>query len=258
MKKAMVLIFLLAISGLANAEMINMDFEEGMIGWGTWGSGSGSGPLGSMWTSHWAYIDSTGNGVADSNNFLNLTTTAQIGYYEYYGWGYNDAFRSPDYILEIDPGDWFRMSVWAKDVGGYGGRVGLTFVWKECKDIYEICADVHCPVPPDHFYFDVTDEWDYYEAWVQAPGCAVAIVPLWANPDPGTEIGIDNAGFLSGPFNFVVPGDHDDNFKVDLADFSELVLDWQIAYDPNDLREMAVNWLVDCTANPSDPACTAE
>jgi parallel beta-helix repeat protein len=132
-----------------------------------------------------------------------LSTASQIGYYEYGGHGYNGAQRFPGdeyypfYYVNLIPDSWYKIGVWAKDVGGYGGRIELGFMWLGCRDLRSVvCADIYIDPPePDRFYFDVTDEWAYYEAWAQPPGAAAGLVPMWINPDPGTEIGIDNASF---------------------------------------------------------------
>ncbi|MDD5326355.1 MAG: hypothetical protein PHY02_00905 [Phycisphaerae bacterium] len=59
-----------------------------------------------------------------------------------------------------------------------------------------------------------------------------------------TDTGLSDAGEVIGPVpqpscTFVLAGDMDDDCKVDFYDFAI----------------MAENWLIDCQANPSDPAC---
>ena len=55
MKKFVVLLLMLALSGLSQAELANLDFEAGADGWGMWGSGSGSGVSGYAYESSPCY-----------------------------------------------------------------------------------------------------------------------------------------------------------------------------------------------------------
>ena len=97
MKKLIVLFVLVAFAGFACAELhstptANAGFEAGMSGWSSWGSGSGSGSSGYKWASHWAYIDTSG-GANGSATSLIATTASQAGYCEFWGWGYDVAWR---------------------------------------------------------------------------------------------------------------------------------------------------------------------
>lgn len=60
------------------------------------------------------------------------------------------------------------------------------------------------------------------------------------------------------PCDYIVGGDQNDDCKVGLRDFAELVFDWQISYDMTDLAEMAANWLIDCNVTPGDPVCVSK
>jgi hypothetical protein len=209
MKKLLCSIIILAVAGFAHAEIPPLDnpgFESGMSGWGTWGSGSGSGPSGYKWASHWAYIDTTGN-AHSGQNFMNLTTGSQLGYCEYWGWGYNVVWPSDvDDIADVVEGDWVKMDVWAKDLTGNGGQIEFKFEWLDASGRKFEDGGI---VPAESIYFpidQVTPDWDYYEAWAQAPADAYFVRPVWSNPDPGKEIGIDDLSFLPEPMSIALLG----------------------------------------------------
>lgn len=56
------------------------------------------------------------------------------------------------------------------------------------------------------------------------------------------QIDGETHAYLLTPCNYVLTGDLDYNCKVNLADFAM----------------MAINWMIDCNADPSDPACVSE
>jgi hypothetical protein len=204
MKKLLCSIIILAVAGFAHAEMFppwgNPGFENGMSGWATWGSGSGSGPSGYKWTSHWAYIDTTGNG-AWGNNFMNLTTSSQIGYIEYWGWGYNVTWRSSSAdLLEVTEGTPVTMNAWARDVLGGGARLELKFEWLDASGLKPADGGI---VPSGQIFFDITTDWAYYQATLVTPVNAYGLRPCWANPDPGTEVGLD---FIPEPMSIALLG----------------------------------------------------
>ena len=45
-----------------------------------------------------------------------------------------------------------------------------------------------------------------------------------------------------------LPGNLNDDYRVDLLDFALLGAGWQDPYDMNDLKEMAADWLIDCNS----------
>ena len=208
MKKLLCSIIILAVAGFAYAEIIpipptNPGFEDGMTGWSTWGSGSGSGPSGYKWTSHWAYIDTTGNGVGGSNNFMNLTTASQIGYYEYTGWGYNVTWRSDAAeILPVTEGQSLTIGAWAKDLLGGGARLEIRFEWIDWTGGHGGTGGGGT-IPITAFQFPITADWAYYEVTQQAPGGVIGLRPVWGNPDPGTEVGLD---FIPEPMSIALLG----------------------------------------------------
>lgn len=208
MKKLLCSIIILAVGGFVHAEILpipNNGFEDGMTGWSTWGSGSGSGPSGSKYVQHYAYIDTTGN-AASGQNFLNLTTASQIGYCEYGGYGNNYVWRSdPAEIAICEPGDWVKMGVWAKDVGGYGGGLALRFTWKDWTG-----GSGELPVYWEVITVYPTAEWDYYSAWLQIPADPYPfegvyyVEPRWYADSPGTEIGVDDLEFIPEPMSIAL------------------------------------------------------
>ena len=189
MKKLIVLFVLVAFAGFALAEAPpNAGFESGMSGWGTWGSGSGSGPSGYKWTSHWAYIDTTGNGAGGSQNFMNLTTASQAGYCEYWGYGYNITWRdSYDEIIPILEGECTMIGGWFKDLGG-AGTGELKFEWLDASGRKSQDGGL---VLSQSVFFPVTTDWAYYEEQMMAPVNTYSVRPCWANPNPGGELGLD-------------------------------------------------------------------
>jgi hypothetical protein len=100
MKQLIVLMAIVAIAGLANAELItNGDFEAGMSGWSSWGSGSGSGTSGvSAW--NWAYKWWGGSGSiapsggSDGGQHAVLDTTAMGCYMTWWGWVWQGAWQA--------------------------------------------------------------------------------------------------------------------------------------------------------------------
>ena len=50
-------------------------------------------------------------------------------------------------------------------------------------------------------------------------------------------------------------GDIDDNCRVDLADLALICDQWLTTYFFSNVVDTAENWLIDCDAEPSNPAC---
>ena len=209
MKKLIVLCVLVAFAGYASAELLvlgNPGFESGMSGWGTWGSGSGSGSSGYKWTSHWAFIETSG-GVGDSQ-FMNLTTASQAGYSEWWGWGYNITWRSEmSQIKDLVPGvGVYTIGGWYKnlsDFGPEGMRGEIKFEWLDASGRKSQDGGL---IPSQSVYFDITSEWAYYEETLAVPALAYAIRPCWANPTPGDEVGLDDVIAIPEPMSIALLG----------------------------------------------------
>ena len=207
MKKLIVLCVLVAFTGFAIAELMppdNPDFEAGMSGWGTWGSGSGSGSAGYKWTSHWAYIETSG-GVGDSQ-FMNLTTAAQAGYCEWWGWGYNIIWNS-DWAStsQLNPGvGVFTIGGWYKDLGN-GGTGEIKFEWLDASQ-HKSGTQEWGIVPAESVFFPLTTDWAYYQFTLPVPAEAYFIRACWANPNPGGEVGLDDVVTIPEPMSIALLG----------------------------------------------------
>ena len=81
-----------------------------------------------------------------------------------------------------------------------------------------------------------------------------------AAPPDGNEFVAVAAGgshslALKSVCDFVLAGDMNDDCKVTISDLNVFADDWLSPLDFNDFAPMAENWLIDCIANPSEPAC---
>ena len=208
MKKLIFLLALVAFTGFAIAgipPLQNPGLESGMSGWGTWGSGSGSGSAGYKWTSHWAYVETTGGHTG--SNFMNLTTSAQAGYCEWWGWGYNCMWQSDSAKLDdAVPGvSWHKMDVWAKNLDGGGNKVEMKFEWLDASGRKSQDGGL---VPPVSYFFDVPNDgqWHYFSHWSQAPALAYGLRPVWGNPAPGGDVGVDDLSYIPEPMSIALLG----------------------------------------------------
>ncbi len=224
MKKLIVLIVLLAFAGFAVAELhdtpiANAGFEAtdtlSGAGWGTWGSGSGSGPSGYKWTQHWAYIDTTG-GANGSQNFFGADTTSLVGYSEYWGWSESctwraDATEKLDWSSTPGTGE-VTISGWFKSISGTPTGAGSMYI--EWVDFSGGDSGGGSPstIPRDQFFFDITTDWAYYAITVASPiddhGGAYGARPVWATNVPGVLVGIDDvhASWIPEPMSIALLG----------------------------------------------------
>lgn len=185
-----------ALGGAAQAEMIiNGDFEAGISGWGSWGSGSGSGPSGYLWTNHWAFIEPSGG--SDGGQFMNCTTAAQIGYLEWWGWGYNVIWREAlEEVIPVTPGETVAMGAWYKDLSGNGGGAILKFEWLDENMVKDQDGGL---VPSFEIVVNPTTDWAYYEETQTVPDLAHYIRPVWGVNSAGSEIGVDQVYYVPEP-----------------------------------------------------------
>lgn len=113
---------------------------------------------------------------------------------------------------------------------------------------------------PDGIRLPIADRWDISDTiGLLAPSTYSVISKVWvADMFPS---GYRLADTLSTTLTvellcgYAAAGDFNDDCMVELSDFGLLAIDWQTAYDPNDLADMANNWLLDCKVTPGDPAC---
>jgi hypothetical protein len=218
MKKLIVLFVLVAFAGFACAELLstptaNADFEAGMSGWDSWGSGSGSGSSGYKWASHWAYIDTTG-GANGSQNFLVATTASQAGYSEWWGYGYDVTWRGSsaemmDFGANNGTGQ-VTIGAWMKAVSGTPSAA-MTFEWVDWSG-GDGGGGGGGTIPRAELSFAVTTDWAYYSATLAVPsnvnGGAYGMRPVWGVNNPGTAIGIDDvsAVWIPEPMSIALLG----------------------------------------------------
>ena len=192
MKKLIFLCALVAFAGFASAELLNLDFEDGMTGWGSWGSGSGDGG----YVNHWAYVETTGG--SDGGQFMNVTTEGSNF------WGYNVVWRSDTAeLMTVAEGDWLTLGGYYKDLSGDGGTGGIKFEWLDASGLHGNEGGL---VPAVEIAITPTTEWAYYEATMQAPALAFGLRPVWGAISGGAIIGIDQMVAIPEPMSIALLG----------------------------------------------------
>jgi hypothetical protein len=81
-----------------------------------------------------------------------------------------------------------------------------------------------------------------------------------ATPPDGDEyVAVAAGGYHSlGLYNicqFTLSGDLNNNCRVNIWDLDFLTDEWLLHYNLTDFAALAANWLVDCHADPDNPAC---
>lgn len=196
MKKLVFLCVLSVFVCFASAELYqqtyNMGFENGMDGWSSWGSGSGSGPSGSMWTQHWAYLDTTGN-AHGGQNFMVVDADLPVGYKEYWYESYDVIWQPPFLDWTSTPGTGFvTIGAWMKDVTGNAeGYLELDWVDASGDHAGHQGGDIIPSIPTWSITFDVTTDWAYYEYTVPVPDGAFGAVPVYGVWGVGS-VGLDD------------------------------------------------------------------
>ena len=184
------LILFVLIAGFANAEILyNGDFEFGLSGWSTWGSGSGSGPSGSIWKPFYGTIADSGG--SDGGKYLELETP-MAGYYEDWGWAWCDAWQSfpthgDNRLLD---GDFFSVNAFVKNIWGTETLIDgaeISFEWLD---------ETGGIISRDSGFFDVTGDWSSVTHTAFAPEGAVGFNLVISNPLPEQGIGFDMIGHL--------------------------------------------------------------
>jgi len=185
------LILFVLIGGFANAEIIyNGDFEDGLVGWATWGSGSGSGPLGWQWASFMGTIADSGG--SDSGKYLKLETP-MAGYYEDWGWAWSSAWQSfPTFHGDgrLLNGEFFSVNAYVKNIWGTETLID------GAELIYEWLDETGGLISSDSAFFDVTGYWSSVTHTAIAPEDAVGLNLVISNPLPEQGIGFDMIGHL--------------------------------------------------------------
>lgn len=188
--KKIIVILMMALSGTVCAELTNTDFEDGLTGWNTFGSGSGG--SGHILLS--AEIEPSGG--SDGGQFVSLTTA------EATNWGYNTLW--PENNVDVKEGVYYAIGGHFKDLSG--GAVGtIIYRWYNTneQEIGDGTSD-----------FPLTAEWVFCELAVQAPAGACTVKPMWSNRLPGVEFGLDEVRLVTYPVydpdptdeELVVPG----------------------------------------------------
>ena len=212
MKKLIVLFAVLAMVGVAQAEMlVNGGFEDSdttQAPWLAWGSGA----TGGWWAYYAPALQTGGGGAGGSSNWLDLPVTG----WSTWGWGYNVAFQGkiPDGQagISVTQGDWYKLSGYYKSTTA--SSVLLGFEW--CDDsgiLLDVDGDgirggenddkinIMVPITPD-------GTWQYVEAIVQAPPLDMQgnplvgltnIIAVFGGAGYGSHLGLDNASLVLVP-----------------------------------------------------------
>lgn len=194
------LIVFCAIGGFSNAAMFyNGNFENGLSGWSTWGSGSGSGPLG--WTFRSSFVGTIADsGGSDGGKYLELETP-MAGYYEDWGWAWSSAWQSapgfyPDNRLldgEVFWGNAYVKNIWGTEILIDGAEL-----------IYEWLDETGGLISRDSGFFDVTGEWALISHTAIAPEGAVGLTFVVSNPLPEQGIGFDQVFSIPEPMSIAL------------------------------------------------------
>lgn len=112
MKRLLVFLMVVAVSGLASAEMlVNGGFENDFDSWGHWGSGSGVSPGSATWanTDTWRTIKTEGAYEGDKAiEFGTSNSLTEVGWW----WGWSAAWQID---IPVTPGTEIGMSAMIRD-----------------------------------------------------------------------------------------------------------------------------------------------
>jgi len=192
MRKLLLVVGLaVCMAGIASADMLsNTSFEEDMTDWLDWGSGSGSGTAGYLWTSaNWADIMEDGT-AHTGDKYVNTGFIMPAGYKESWAWGYSLIYRD----VPIIAGNTYIISAWVRFADADGAEdvftegTGINFEWRTTKvltgggrpAVHDVNGDgernnddkvfVRWDLPKD-------GEWMYIEAAEVAPEGADVLTP---------------------------------------------------------------------------------
>ena len=212
MKKLILLFAILAMVGVAQAEMlVNGGFEASTTSdspWLSWGSGA----TGGSWAAYYRTLNTGGGGAGGSSNWLDLPVTG----WSSWGWGYNVAFQGkiPDGQagISVTQGSWYKMSAWYNSTTATSAMLG--FEW--CDD-----SGILLDVDGDGIRGGENDDkinimrpivadgtWQYVEAIVQAPPLDMQgnplvgltnIIAVFGGAGYGSHLGLDNASLTLVP-----------------------------------------------------------
>jgi beta-glucanase (GH16 family) len=239
MKKALILVALFAVTGIASAAMVNNPetFDvNGVLptGWEAWGSGSAGGG----WQGN-------GNGWSVSGGELTLTPEPT-----WTSWGRRMVFNHGNELAALPAGS------------AALGTVRLTF---------DVTSGTSGGLIKIEYYSDLAhnnqvgiDTWSSYDLTVSntytfvgtIPAGAVYVTPVIATDGVGTSITIDNVSLtgLAEVLPVINDPDYNDDDKVNLIDLSYLASVWQQTsstynlageefIDLKDLQAFAAAWL---------------
>ena len=221
MKKLIFLCALLAIVGIAQAEMlVNGGFEDSdtsFAPWLVWGSGGGGyGMENYSWTSTWGADIYTGtlhtSGGSGGGNWLevglagtNISTWA---------WGYNVTFqgKTPDgqTAMPVTIGEYLTMSADYKSSSATSAMLG----WEWCNDsgtMVDLNGDgtVNDLDKVNYMLPLVADgSWQNLEVTVQVPNVAglVQLIAVFGGAGAGQDLGLDNGSVIPEPISIALFG----------------------------------------------------
>jgi hypothetical protein len=211
MKRLVVImaVVVFAIAGQVNAELIaNGDFEANFEGWGTWGSGSGSGTAGGGWQSGAGTIAETGG--SDGGKYAVLDTHFMDGISEDWGWVWLGVW-TPDpptgANMPITSGQKLAIDGYAIDLEAAGTPVNLVLEWRDADGVFvdlngdgEINNDDR-----EQLVFDIVGDdnatWEQIATQHTVPvplgeGTIVQFSAMWWNGTPGSILGLDQLSIV--------------------------------------------------------------
>jgi len=184
-------------------------------------------------------------------------------FYDFFGSQHEDA-----YLIKTDPnGD----SEWEKTLGGTGYEEGYSV--QQTTDGGYIVAGSHLAAPPSNpIHYDVylvkTDA-DGNSQWEMTIGGSSDDIAysIQQTTDGGYIIAGETESYGAGGSdvyliklspevcNYVLSGDYNDDCEVNFYDFAIMAMSWLIESDFSDLSEITTSWLINCNADPTNPAC---
>jgi len=228
MKKLILLFAVLAMVGVAQAEMLtNGGFEDSTTTdspWLSWGSGATAG----SWAVYYRTLNTGGGGAGGSSNWLDLPVTS----WGTWGWGYNVAFQGKEAdgqaALSVIPGEAYTMSAWYNSATVSSGLLG----WEWCDDsgLVDLNGDgdrggVNGNNPL--FYngqdadkvnimvsFPADGQWHYIESTQYAPTVdglgnpltVSGVITVFGGASYGDHLGLDDASLIPEPISIALLG----------------------------------------------------
>jgi hypothetical protein len=228
MKKIIVLVLLLSVTGFANAEMLeNPSFENldgsWATGWSGWGSGSGSGWAGYQWYSGGqSFIN---DGTAYDGDIYMETHAMNASYSSWWGWGWNAAWQIDR--MPCSEGQEYTLSAYIRNGAGDGYVGGGPAILK-----LEWYDSVGTMIDNPRVFYDMDNNWNLITFSATAPSSVVEMQTVIGTEMNGVYIDWDAVSLTTGLAVNVYPLNGATNVPINA------VLEWgpppiftPIAYD---------------------------